>query len=72
MHDQKAGIYLAAQVWGLGVGTEKRPKTPAPPQGMRVKSEAQDPGDFHQLSPCNLQRMNRLSPRVQPGSSLSL
>lgn len=57
---------------GAGSGGGKNPMAPAPPHGMHVKSEAQDPGDFNQLSPSNLQRMNRLSPRAQPGSSLSL
>lgn len=65
MHDKRAWV-------GAVSGGGKNPGAPAPPQGMHVKSEAQDPGDFNQLSPSNLQRMNRLSPQAQPGSSLSL
>jgi hypothetical protein len=55
-----------------GSGDGKNTRASAPPQGMHVKSEAQDPADFNQLSPSNLQRMNQLSPQAQPGSSLSL
>lgn len=71
MHDKRAETYLPARIWA-GSRVRKNPGAPAPPQGIHVKSEAQDPEDFNQLSPSNLQRMNRLSPQAQPGSSLSL
>lgn len=53
MHDKRAETYLSAQV-SAGSGRGKNPGAPAPLQGIHVKSEAQDPGDFNQLSPSNL------------------
>lgn len=69
MKEQKP-IYLHR--FGLGVGEGRIQGLQHPLKGCMLKVRPQDPGDFTQLSPSNLQRMNRLSPQAQPGSSLSL